>query len=244
MRMRSSRVLEHTILPSALVTTTPPQLQQGQGRGWGGVGGRQGDRSGGGGQTGGSVSGRCVNCRSSPASTDAANPHRRGTSSQDHTQQAEASPALELLVLPQPGALLGRGRQEGGGVELHRGGSGAKLALVLGLQRDRQTADSSSSASCMGLAGWWVGGRQQWVDTSGFCCCRWALCAHSQASALLQAAACTQAAPRQLTCAAEMESFTSCWSTWRQRTRALGSSSLRSACGSTGAAQWEAGGNA
>ena len=28
MRSRSSRVLEHTILPSALVTTTPPQLQQ------------------------------------------------------------------------------------------------------------------------------------------------------------------------------------------------------------------------
>lgn len=153
MRRRSSSVLEHTILPSALVTTTPPQLQGGS-RGmtytsevqaraashaaaaapaWPGAGRRQ--------------CGRAVPIQRAG---------RQAWGSQERkATKGAASPRLELVVVRVP-PLLGRRRQRVRRIQLHLGAGRAVNLLVLGLmmgrgwesRRVRGRSGAAAAASC------------------------------------------------------------------------------------------------
>ena len=123
MRRRSSRVLEQTMRPSPLVTTTPPQLQA-RAREAAGVHAncRQGCT--------GAAAAASTGSRGVPAAGAAG--ASDGACSSSQAEQHAISPRLKLVVVLL--ARLGWRRQRVLGVELQCGGGGAVHLLVLGLQ--------------------------------------------------------------------------------------------------------------
>ena len=248
MRSRSSRVLEHTILPSALVTTTPPQLQQGQGGGQGAGRGARQVRSAG--RRVLRVSGLaehmlCPSCLHLPTR----NPHwqRAGhppAACMPPTAAGHTAACLPACPSSSNSSSSGSSKQQPH--QLWNSSSCPCRVPSLGGGGRKVEESSSTEGAAVPNSLWYLACRRadSRQQTAAFAVDRWVSGRGSRPLMqlllllpllpflhLLKWPGCLPFNPAQRTCAAEMESLTSCWSTWRQRTSALGSSSLRSACG-------------